>query len=166
MDAKTRAWLDQEAAWTTDMVRRHGWAIQYVGGSCTAPGCNCPPDDEPSFAYTIGLHGLNHPELLVFGLSQSEAAAVLNGLGERICHGKDLVPGQAISVEGFPRRIVPEVLPNPERILFSANSYYELSPDTPVRALQLSYDDTEGRFPWDEEYAHPALQPRPGTFSA
>jgi hypothetical protein len=35
-----------------------------------------------------------------------------------------------------------------------------------VAAFQLSYDDEEGRFPWDDGYATPELQPRPGTFTA
>jgi len=32
--------------------------------------------------------------------------------------------------------------------------------------LQLSYDDTNGKFPWDEGHEAPDLQPRPGTFQA
>jgi hypothetical protein len=32
--------------------------------------------------------------------------------------------------------------------------------------LQLTYDDLQGRFPWEPGYAAPYLQPRPGTFGA
>jgi len=38
--------------------------------------------------------------------------------------------------------------------------------DASVPVLQLSYDDTAGRFPWEEGYATPEMQPRPGTFRA
>lgn len=35
-----------------------------------------------------------------------------------------------------------------------------------VPVLQLSYDDIAGRFPWEDGYAAPSMQPRPGTFHA
>jgi hypothetical protein len=61
-------------------------------------------------------------------------------------------------------RIVPEPVPNPGEILFTANSYYDRPPLASVPALQLSY--TDGRFPWERDYAAPWMQPRPGTFDA
>jgi len=66
MDAATLAWLDQEDAHIGAIIRRYGWFIQYVGGAelCTLPGCCCSEDEDPvPFAYTVGLFGLNHPEL-------------------------------------------------------------------------------------------------------
>ncbi len=88
MDARTQAWLDQEDSRMKDMVRQHGWAIEYIGGgACTVPGCeSC--DDEVAFAYTVGLFGLGHPELLVFGLGMEEAGALLNGLATRVPRGR------------------------------------------------------------------------------
>lgn len=72
----------------TAAVRQHGWAIQYVGGgTCSVPGCECPPDDEPPFAYTIGLFGLAHPELLVFGKSAPYATELLNTVAETVRTG-------------------------------------------------------------------------------
>ncbi|MET0832117.1 MAG: hypothetical protein ABWY62_07015 [Acidimicrobiia bacterium] len=62
MDMQTRAWIDQDQAWLADTVRSHGWAIRYIGGDvCACPGCACETDEQPPFAYTVGLHGLDHP---------------------------------------------------------------------------------------------------------
>ena len=167
MDARTGAWIDQENARMAAGIRKHGWMIQYVGGdACSRPGCECASDDSSPFAYTIGLHGLAHPELLIFGVSMATAAGVLNSLGDRIRDGAALVPGVMLTLAEWQHRIVPEVVPNPEEILFGSNSFYRLAPGRSVEALQLTYDDENGLFPWDEGCLEPELQPRPGTFKA
>jgi hypothetical protein len=163
------AWLDQHQAHLTAMVRRHGWFIQYVSGSlCAMPGCDCEDtdDDKPAFAYTIGLFGLNHPELLILGVGPQTAGGVLNDLGARVKAGHALLPGSLITFKHWPHRIVPEEVPNPQEIVLGANRYYRLEEGASVPVLQLSYDDLEGRFPWQEGYSTPSLQPRPGDFRA
>lgn len=167
MDPSTQAWIDQEDAHIAHVIRRYGWFIQYVGGhECSRPGCSPGVDPfEPPFAYTVGLFGLGHPELLVFGLSPEMAMSVLNDLGERIRRGGDLIPGQLITFDRWPRRVISEEVPNPGEIVFSANRFYERPDEASVPVLQLSYDDTEGRFPWEEGYAA-EVQPRPGAFQA
>lgn len=161
------AWHDQERAHTTDLIRRVGWAIQYVGGDCCSrPGCDLPPSDEPTFAYTIGLFGLHHPELLMIGVSPESATQVLNTLAGRVRAGDNLMPGLIVSVDGWPHRIVPEPVPNPGEIVLFANDYYLRPAEHSVPVLQLTYDDAAGRFPWDDGYSEPQLQPRPGTFTA
>lgn len=166
MDAATQAWLDQEDAMVADVIRRHGWLIQYVGGGvCRAPGCESS-EDEPAFAYTVGLFGMGHPELLIFGTDPHTAHGVLNELAGRVKAGAVLLPGQVIDFEQWPHRIVPEEVPNPGDIVFAANRFYRRPDEASVPVLQLSYDDIAGRFPWEDGYAAPDLQPRPGTFSA
>ncbi len=113
----------------------------------------------------MGLFRLAHPELLIFEVSPATATLVLNTVGKRIRAGENLLPRQMITVDGWPHRIIPEVVPNPE-IVFEANDFYERPPGHPVPVLQLSYDDPEGRFPWEAGYAAPETQPRPGTFTA
>ena len=109
MDAKFRAWSDQYDAQIVEAVRKSGWFIQYVGGSlCSRPGCDCPQDDGPAFAYTIGLFGLGHPELLIFGVDPRTAGEVLNDLGERVRSGAALMPGLLVEFDDWPHRIVPE----------------------------------------------------------
>jgi hypothetical protein len=167
MDVGTQAWIDQEDAHVAATVRRHGWLIRYVGGdTCSRPGCDCPPSDGPPFAYTVGLFGLAHAELLIFGVPPETASAVLNDLGERVRSGEALMPGDLITFDEWPHRIIPEPVPNPGEIVFDANRYYQRPDEFSVQVLQLTYDDTEGRFPWEEGYAAPEMQPRPGTFAA
>lgn len=168
MNARTQAWLDQEDARITSVIRRHGWAIEYIGGGCcSAPGCDGGDDEGPPFAYTVGLFGLGHPELLVFGLEADTAMHLLNALGDRIREDEEtLLPGQLLTFEEWEHRVIPEEVPNPGEIVFSANRFYQRPSEFSVPVLQLSYDDLSGRFPWDEGYSHPELQPRPGTFRA
>jgi hypothetical protein len=169
INPKLLAWLDQDDARITSIVRRFGWYIQYVGGECMCPDCDSSAQSDeyrPSFAYTVGLFGLGHPELLVFGLEPESAAGVLNDLGGRIRAGAELMPGEVITFENWPHRIMVEQVPNPGEIVFSANRFYQRPAEASVPVLQLSYDDLAGRFPWEPDYTAPLMQPRPGTFLA
>ena len=161
------AWLDQEDKRTAAAIRKYGWLIEYVGGGCCAvPGCDGGKLTGPPFAYTVGLFGLGHPELLVIGASMNMAYGVINDLGGHIRDGQDLVVGQLLTFKKWPHRIVVEAVPNPGEIVLAANRYYQRPDAASVPAYQLSYDDKAGRFPWEADYAAPAMQPRPGTFRA
>lgn len=167
-------WLDQEDAWMRDTVRSHGWAIQAVFGTGRwAPSecsCGCRHSDEgdsPPFAYTVGMFGFGHPELLVFGLPIGTAHRTLNELGERVRHGQRLRPGELVTFECWPHRLhlfefsddgdVP--------VLVAAQRFYGANQARPVPAIQCVWDDRWGRFPWEPGYDPPAgLQPMPGTF--
>jgi hypothetical protein len=159
-DIQTQAWLDQEDAHAAEIIRRVGWLINYVGS------CGCHDHDGPPFAYTVGLFGMHHPELLLLGVSQADALGIFNTLGARIRDGETLTPGTIVTFEQWSGRIVPEEVPNPHEIVFAANRYYGLPQGLSVPVLQLSYDDPAGKFPWEPGYAAPHTQPRPGTFRA
>lgn len=148
MDTATQAWLDQNDALMADIIRRCGWSIQYVGGAiCDAPGCECADEAGPAFAYTVGLFGLGHPELLIVGVEPDLAQTILNELGNRVKAGATIVPGQLITVESPPLRIVPEVVPDPGEIVFMANRFYRRPDEASVPVLQLSYNDANQRLP-------------------
>lgn len=165
MDARTRSWIDQHNAHITQTIRRDGWYVQYVGGEdCIRPGCACEPTDEPPFAYTVGLFGLGHPELLIFGVTPGVAVYVFRQLGDRVLEGDHLIPGQII--EFVEHRAIVEEVPNPGDIVFTANDFYQRPDRFSVPVLQLTYDDADGRFPWEEGCQVADLQPRPGTFQA
>ncbi len=167
MNLRDKAWLDQEDAHVTTLVRTFGWAVQYVGGDvCSAPECDCPREGAPAFAYTVGLFGFGHPELLILGVTHQTAMGVLNNLGDRVKAGEVLVAGQLVTFTQWPHRIIPERVPNPQEIVFGANRFYRKRDTESVPVLQLSYDDTAGRFPWEPGYQAPELQPRPGDFRA
>ena len=167
MDASTRAWIDQEDAWIKQVIRERGWAIIYVGGDqCSRQRCDHPPGEGPPFAYTVGMFGLGHPELLAFGLPTEAVIELFNDVGDRIRQGSALAPGFEIEFERWQHKVVPEEVPNPEDIVFEANRFYQRPLDSPVPVLQLTYDDGNGVYPWDKDYPTPEMQPRPGTFAA
>jgi hypothetical protein len=89
LDPKTVAWLDQDDSLVADNIRRYGQHITMVnGGPCACCG-DAPADQLESgpinFAYTTGLFGLGHPELLI--------AAVIAGLASA---------GVDVSTKGLP----------------------------------------------------------------
>jgi Domain of unknown function (DUF4262) len=154
-----QAWLDQEDQHVAQIIRKHGQFIQLVMGDA--------PAQLPSFAYTVGLFGLGHPELVVLSVDSGTASGLLNNLGDRIRAGDNLVPGSLLSFDDWDHRVVVEELPNPGEIVFSANRHYQRPAEASVPVYQLTYDDKGGRFPWDPGYANePYLQPRPGTWTA
>lgn len=158
-DSATQAWLDQEDRHTALMIRKHGTFIQYVYGE--------PRRRHTSFAYTVGLFGLGHPELLITGADTETAGNVLNDVSARIRKGQDVLPGELLTFDGWPHRVVVEIVPNPGEIAFAANRFYERPNEFSVPLLQLTYDDRWGRFPWDDGYDIPAwVQPKPGELSA
>ncbi|MFT4229227.1 MAG: DUF4262 domain-containing protein [Microbacterium sp.] len=106
--------------------------------SCCAQFGDAPEDarrdEQPPFAYAVGLFGIGHPALLIVGVDPQTASAVLPNLGE---------------------------------IAFAANRFYARTAEHSVPLLQLTYDDTQRRFPGEEGYANPAwIQSRPGQFRA
>ncbi|GAA5198809.1 DUF4262 domain-containing protein [Microbacterium jejuense] len=152
-------WLDQEDRRTAQTIRAHGTSNEYVFGDLQKR--------EAPYAYTIGLFGLGHPELLVFGLDPRTSALLLDDVSARVRAGEDLRAGQILAFAGWRHRVAVEVVPNPGEIVFAANSYYERADLHSVPVFQLTYDDRDGRFPWDDGYDTAAwLQPRPGTFRA
>jgi hypothetical protein len=153
------AWLDQDRSRTAHTIRENGVALTYVGGDSAA--------HQTSFAYTVGLHGIGHPELLVLGSDPGTASGLLNEVAGRVRSGRDLVPGEILEFAEWPHRVLIEEVPNPGDILFAANEFYHRPASASVPAVQLTYDDRGGRFPTDEGYSIPPwVQPRPGDFTA
>ncbi|MGY1742702.1 MULTISPECIES: DUF4262 domain-containing protein [unclassified Blastococcus] len=158
LDPQTTAWLDQEDARLAAVIREHRWAVQYVGPG-EEPG-------QPPFAYTIGLFGLGHPELVVTGVGAAVAHAMLNWAAGLVAAGRDLVAGELLRREPHGRLVV-EACPNPGDVVLGANRWYQRPAEYSVPAYQLTWPDAEGRFPWDAGYEEPpGGQPRPGTWTA
>ena len=154
-----QAWLDQEDKNTAEIIRRRGVFIPYVIGDSRI--------QLPSFAYTIGLFGIGHPELLVIGIDQRTAGALLNDVADQVRDGRVLFPGELLTFEQWSHRVTVEEVPNPGEIAFAANRFYQKADWCSVPLLQLTYDDKSGRFPWESGYANPDwIQPRPGAFQA
>lgn len=158
-DPTLTAWLDQEDRRTAETIRTHGTSIEYVGGDMRRR--------QAPFAYTIGLFGIAHPELLVLGIDQRTAGLLLNDVAGRVRDGHDLTPGELLTFDGWAHRVTVETVPNPGDIVFAANRFYQRPDEHSVAVFQLTYDDRDGRFPWEDGYGNAEwIQPRPGTFHA
>jgi hypothetical protein len=157
-DPQTIAWLDQEDTRLAQLIRAHRYAVQFVGAG--------EEDDEPAFAYTIGLFGLGHPELVVVGLDHREAHDLLGWAAALVAGGRDLVAGEVLAWnDGGP--VVVEELPNPGEVVLGANRYYQRPAEVSVPAYQLTWAHPGGGFPWDPGYScGPGCQPRPGLWRA
>jgi hypothetical protein len=130
------------------MIDRYGWYIQYVYGERNAA----------PYAYTIGLTEHGCPELIATGVTQEEAAALLNTGGE-LLHRRHLSHGARVTVAG--RRVEVVVLPHPEAHLLFAGDVY----GPKLTALQLVHPDESGIWPWSRGYrggagGQPVLGPR------
>ena len=161
------AFFDQEDARLADQIRRFGVSLQMIGGGrCSAPGC-CGQLSARPFAYTVGLFGIGHPELVIVGLDISEASRALNAAARTILDGGRIMPDVEMTASGWSRRFVAEAVPNPGDIAFNANRFYQRPPEFSVPLLQLSYPDRRGRFPSDPSYSGSRKrQPRPGEWDA
>jgi hypothetical protein len=157
-DPQTIAWLDQEDTRLAQLIRAHRFAVQFVGSG--------EEDDEPAFAYTIGLFGLGHPELVVVGLDHRASHDLLGRAAELVAAGRDLVAGEVLPLAGG-EPVVVEELPNPGEVVLGANRFYQRPAEVSVPVYQLTWAHPGGAFPWDGGYAcEPGCQPRPGTWRA
>jgi hypothetical protein len=159
IDPQITAWLDQEDADVSRMIREYGWYIQFVMGD--------ERDRKTSIAYTIGMFGYGHPELVALGLDPGDAGALLNEVGRRVKAGGNLIAGELLEFDAWAHRVTVEEIPNPGAIVFGANRHYQRPDEVSVPAFQLTYDDREGRFPWEPGYSVSRwIQPRPGEYTA
>jgi hypothetical protein len=122
-------------------VRDTGWSVQLIPEG--------EGEDEPAFAYTIGLfHNYGHAELILFGLALEDMHAMLNDCGEFVKSGRKLEPGQKLGgiLEGGYELLLREVKA-PESYkqhVGYARAFYK-GRDFPL--LQVLWPDAQGRFP-------------------
>lgn len=154
------AWRDQEWARTRDVIRRYGWEITYIYAD----------SEGPAYAYTSGLTGFGHPELIVTGVGRETARFLLNTLGERVRMGQHLRAGELLDFDSWVHQVqLIEVDPfASEEYLLTANYLYRSPDGPPLPALQAVYDDHEGWLPWERGYhlspeAQPVLGPLPNV---
>ena len=153
---RIQQWDDQQQAWLREAIRAHGWAVQAVAAD--------PARLQPPFAYTVGLTRFGHPELVVFGLDDQVACALLNSLGVRARSGLRIADG-AVFAPGVaaPRALRAVGHPYPDEVLFTAVRRY----GPRVTALQVLVADERGTFPGEPGFLDQEwLQPLPGSFAA
>lgn len=135
----TTSWTEGDRELVED-VRRVGWAVNMVKD----------PDEEPWWAFTIGLrHSFQAPEAVMAGLEGSDMGWWLNRVGERVRDGElELREGQNLVgvIDGF-ELAVRDVDPAWHRPLFGYAMWFAQRPPLPM--VQLIWPDSSGRFPWD-----------------
>jgi hypothetical protein len=107
-----------------EKIRKKGWAAQYV------------ESDRRPYAYTIGLHDWDVPELLMTGVSPQRASRLLGVVARRFVSGDVSAPGQQISLPGGPLIEIVEVA-HPDAHMGWAVAFG--GPE--IRALQLVWAD-------------------------
>lgn len=113
-------------------ARRHGWTMQYVLGEDAR---------NPSFAYTVGLSRLRHPEIILFDCSLERSYHALSQLAWPVVTGMTFDEGDDLSYY-YPLSERAELLrfPDSSTHLHIANALFG-RPTEPVPALQLLWPD-------------------------
>ena len=131
------ATIDDYLGELVKIVKKNRWAVQYVEG-----------EDRP-FAYTIGLHELGLPELLVTGLNAEASARLLNTVTRyTVDGGTRLRPGEYVHHEQLMLEVV-EVDHPDVHLKFAVGLFNQ-----PIRALQLVWTDDRRHWPWDRGWSH------------
>ena len=119
-------------------IRDHGWAVQFV------------ESERQPFAYTIGLHDRDLPELLITGLPPQTSMRLLNSLAHQIVEdGIGLRPAMHIDYQDEFLIEVVEVDHPDVHLTFAAGLF-----GPQIRALQLVWTDDRRQWPWDRGWAH------------
>jgi hypothetical protein len=122
-------------------VREHGWAIKYV------------EDDRRPYAYTMGLHELGLPELLVTGVTTERALALLDYFIEEAIDKGAPRPGDRIALSDT-ACIEAVHVDQPDVHLGLAVRLF----GSKLRAVQLVWTDMRGRWPWDKGFEFDGLR--------
>ena len=131
-------------------VQAHGWHCLHVSAE---------NDDEDPFSCSIGFWAtFQAPEVLVFGLPEEQAHAILGACHLRLKDGGSIVPDVAdddILAGGYPvmfKALCEDQFPE---YLGTAMRFYD---DKPFPALVMFLPDREHRYAWDAGYAGPSAR--------
>lgn len=133
--------------------------------------------DKTPWAYTVGLlKTLQHPELIVFGLSPDAGHGGLSAVVDEIRSGRVHLGGRErpFTLNGVSSCLIPvleEYWKYPCDYLLGASHYYAATGASyDPRALQLVWADEQGHFPWNPKFSsdlsgRQPLLDRRGAFS-
>ena len=134
---------DQTEDAIREAVDEHGWFVAKIPAG--------EADDEPPFAYTVGLHKtFGFPELIVVGLRLEIMHAMLNEFGERLKAGEKLPIDGAVAdiIDGFDVRLRPVKDEKSYKEHVGYAIWFNGGLDFPL--LQLVWPDKKGKFPGDK----------------
>ena len=133
--------MDEQERRTLEHIERHGCSVMHV----------MEDGDGPPFAYSVGISRSSAaPEVLVIGLKQQLAHAMVNHYNARVRAGDRFVVGQRYAgfLVGFDVEIA-QVAPAYYRTYVGWDLWLYQGPSFEV--LQLVYPDTRGTWPWQPE---------------
>ena len=131
-----------------DRLTRERFLVQSVLGSAR----------EAEYSYSVGLAAHGPPELVVVGVRPAEAVRLVELWGNYLLDESLILPGETLGCGPFTLEAVE--VEHPEQHLQLAVALH----GGPVRALQLAWADSRGRWPWDPGHqARRAGQPLLGT---
>ena len=129
-------------------ITRYGWHCLSVNA--------CTGEEGAPFTYTIGLQTTHqHPEIMIFALSNQTAHGILSDCVSLIQNGRRFQPDQEYAdvigggYQVIFRQVRDEHLPE---YFGAACRYYR---DAPFSALILFWPNKNHRFPWEDEGATP-----------
>jgi len=134
---------------TDRLISKGYWAIVSVS------------DAKTPFAYTIGLHSQNLPELIIVALPPEISHRILNTAGLAATNASPFMHGDIIEkLSSHPLTII-DVINNEEH----ATQVYAHYGTWDFKLQQLVVPDPKGRFHWDEDCDKimPTLQPLLGN---
>ena len=123
-------------------IERVGWHIVGVDAD----------DEGPGYAFSVGLfHTLEHPEIIIFGLSNETAAELINVIGVHVQGGARFHAGDQSNdvADGFSVAFT-EVPTDAYREYIGYALWFYESFDFPV--LQCVWPDKSGLFAWQDGY--------------
>ena len=133
--------MDRAFALARQNITAHGVHINWVGAG----------GGEPSFAYTVGLAGRDHPELIVFGAGPNDSQWILNNFAFRVRDGVQRFDVPQV-IEDFNDGYAAQLIevPDSSKHLTLANRMYRKGGAPPIRALQVVFPDKDHLWPWEE----------------
>jgi hypothetical protein len=159
----SESFAEQQLMWMARTIAAHGIAVISVGyGGCSCPGCPGEPSPFP-WTYTVGMVEIDHPELVLFGLTPTEAARRLNWVHDRAVEHEALMPGELGRLGSTRLRLdrVPDSWANDRYEDPMGQWFHHYDAGRPVLlappVLQLVWSDRRGRFP-DEPGCDPKVR--------
>jgi hypothetical protein len=137
-----------------ETVERVGWSVLAIPAG--------ERDDEPAFAYTVGLHKrFGHPEIIVLGLPHELMHELLDVCGERIKAGETLPVGTPFGevLDGCSVQLRPVRAVESYREHVGYAMWFNGGPEFGL--LQLVWPDDAGRFPGEPGADPDAVKQQP-----
>ena len=123
-----------------------------------------PEDSEgPKYSFSIGLYlNFQHPEIVIFGLSQQVAATTINEICAKVESGARFQAEQETD-EFFTQAKVSFVAVDPKnyREFLGCARWFYRSLDNNFPVLQAVWTDKLGKFPWETGHVQQAAKLQP-----